>query len=91
VLIHEGIRPLHSLTQPDFRKNIYYEDVTGRRWNDRMLKSGCGREVMSLHVMNDCIYCPYCDEWFNKEQWVRPGEQTSNRADPIIFKQQPPK
>lgn len=75
-LKHIGIRPTGTLTLVDFKKKIYYEELGEekyRLWNKRMLKSGCGLEIAvnKIKEMRGCIYCPRCDEWFNKEQWER--------------------
>ena len=72
-LRHLGIRPKHSLTLIDFKKKIWeevYPSGKVRIWNLRQLNSGCGRvfEGYQLEIY-DCIYCPYCDEYFAKEQW----------------------
>lgn len=71
-LRHVGIRPLHPLTLVDFKKKIYYEyypDGSYKRWNLRMLKSGCGRATSDLIKLLECYYCPTCDEWFAVNQW----------------------
>lgn len=72
-LRHVGIRPLYSLTLIDFKKKIWeeeYPDGKIKSWNLRQLNSGCGKafEGYTLEIY-DCIYCPYCDEYFSKEQW----------------------
>lgn len=71
-LRHVGIRPLHPLTLVDFKKRIYYEyypDGTKKRWNERMLNSGCGTVTGNLVKLLGCFYCPQCDEWFSVNQW----------------------
>lgn len=69
-LRHVGIRPLYSLTLIDFKKKIWEEEVTEKLWNLRTLNSGCGKSFEGYQLeMYDCIYCPYCDEYFSKDQW----------------------
>lgn len=71
-LKHVGIRPLYSLSLLDFKKKLYYEEETEKVWTLRMLKSGCNRTVPDGYVrrdLKDCIYCPWCDEWFSENQW----------------------
>ena len=79
-LRHVGVRPLHSLTLVDFKKKLWDEiDPNGkviRQWNLRQLNSGCGKSFSGYALeIYDCIYCPYCDEYFSKEQW---NEETAN-------------
>lgn len=77
-LRHVGIRPLYSLTLIDFKKKIWEEEVTERLWNLRTLNSGCHQvfEGYTLEIY-DCIYCPYCDEYFSKEQWYEEGSDVT--------------
>lgn len=60
---------MYSLEMLNYKKQIYLEDVTGRVWTERMLRSGCESVTTQIQEMRECIYCPWCDEWFNKEQW----------------------
>lgn len=84
-LRHVGVRPLHPLTLVDFKKKIWEEvDSYGyvRRWNLRLLNSGCGRVFDGYQLeIYDCIYCPYCDEYFSKEQWRDEGEDISGDSE----------
>lgn len=71
-MIHKGVKPEYTLMRIDYKRKIYVEEITGRIWNMRMLKSGCGvtlKETDEIKEMMDCIYCPTCREWFNIEQW----------------------
>jgi len=80
---HIGIRPTYDLATSwmshqdsededvKFYKKRYFEkypDGGGRYWNERTLTSGCGKEVCGVKE-NGLIYCEFCDEWFNSEQF----------------------
>lgn len=75
IMRHIGIRPENPIHLVDFRKKIYYEDLPNgkeKRWTLRQLNSGCGKDVkgeMWLREDRGCYYCPWCDEWFSKNQW----------------------
>lgn len=73
-LRHVGIRPKHSLTLIDFKKKIWeeeYPDGKIKVWNLRTLNSGCDKSFEGYQLeIYDCIYCPYCDEYFSKDQWI---------------------
>lgn len=83
-LRHVGIRPLHPLTLIDFKKKIWeekYPDGSIRHWNLRQLNSGCGKSFSGYQLeIYDCIYCPYCDEYFSKEQWIEDVSGHSERG-----------
>lgn len=71
---HVGIKPLYPLEMLDFKRKIYLEEMPDgqiRLWNKRMLKSGCNNEISpeEFKELDECIYCPYCDEFFSYEQW----------------------
>lgn len=71
-LIHKGIKPLHELQVLDFKRKIYYEeclDGSYKLWTERQLNSGCDFIIREIKEMRGCIYCPWCDEWFSKNQW----------------------
>lgn len=70
-LKHVGVRPTHPLTL-DFKKKIYYEECpNGKRlrWTKRMLSSGCDQIIYKPREMMGCFYCPWCAEWFSRDQW----------------------
>jgi hypothetical protein len=76
---HIGIKPMYPLEMLDFKRKIYLEEMPDgqiRLWNKRMLKSGCGNtiEPHEYKEVDDCIYCPYCDEFFSYEQWESSDE-----------------
>ena len=69
---HVGIRPKYPTHQVKLQYRYEYyqeEEVTGKIWTARELKSGCGEIVQVLKTLGDCIYCAHCDEWFNKKQF----------------------
>ena len=77
MLRHVGIRPTYPLVidmtdvgQRKHRKKYeVYPDGGYRVWNDRMLKSGCNRVIRGDEKLGELIYCPFCDEYFNSEQF----------------------
>lgn len=78
ILIHVGTRPTYELQVLDFKRKLYIEEFPDggyRIWNKRMLKSGCNKTIDNdPEEMRGCLYCPWCDEWFNREQWSELGE-----------------
>lgn len=74
-LRHVGLHPTHPIELLDFKRKLYIEDFpdgTYKIWNKRQLNSGCGKTVPLTYMreMRGCIYCPWCDEWFSKKQWL---------------------
>lgn len=76
VIKHIGERPLHPLRQEkDKIKNewTYIEalpDGTKRIWTERMMISGCNKQIESTEYMYNLIFCPHCDEYFNQKQFT---------------------
>lgn len=77
-LKHVGIRPVYELTLLNWKRCLYVEELPNgkdRIWTKRMLRSGCNEVtndplVLTVDVTNEeLLYCPYCDEYFAKEQW----------------------
>ena len=73
---HKGIRPQYPIELDTSRgkrkRKTYYEDLpdgSHRIWNDRLLQSGCGKTIIYVHMEGDLIYCPYCNEWANINQF----------------------
>lgn len=73
---HKGIRPSGQLTIVESEmkrgRKLYHEELPEggyRIWNDRLLKSGCGRTIIYAQQDGELIYCPYCDEWANENQF----------------------
>lgn len=77
-LKHVGVKPKYDLElieSSGFAREIYvewYPDGTYKckYWNKRTLKEGCGEIIKDAKIRDGLIYCPYCDEWFNKDQFV---------------------
>lgn len=73
-MIHCGVRPKSVIIkQEDGRlRKTYHELLNGggyKIWNEKLLNSGCGKEIDDVERDGELIYCPWCDEWFNKNQW----------------------
>lgn len=73
---HKGVRPVGQLTtlESDIKRGhkMYHEalpDGGYRIWNDRLLKSGCGKTLDKIMRDGSLVYCPYCDEWSNEKQF----------------------
>ncbi len=77
-LNHVGIRPEHKVVISNDRKGL--KDIRGlsyeilpddsyRVWTDRMLTSGCNKEVSGDETLGDLIFCPKCDEFFSRDQF----------------------
>ena len=74
-IIHVGIRPQYKTKQKkhDIKNEwIHIEtlpDGSKVHWTERMLVSGCNKVISETSYMGDLIYCPHCDEYFNKKQF----------------------
>jgi len=73
-LVHVGIRPTHRLEYYEGRKRqeTYHEifpNGSYRIWTKKMLKSGCGKKIKTIKQLLGLIYCPYCDEYFSRDQF----------------------
>lgn len=69
-LRHKGVRPVHDVVR--INKRYYVEtapDGSTKLWTNKTLYSGCDGELVSPRVLGDLIFCPRCNEWFNKEQF----------------------
>ena len=72
-LKHKGVRPTYHVELMDYKKQLYIEICPdGRRpvWNNRMLTSGCGGLITKVVEWNGLVYCPWCKEYFSRNQWV---------------------
>lgn len=73
-LIHKGVRPAYPIEVSDFKRKLFIEELPDgdyKIWNIKLLKSGCGSILDSefITLLMGCIYCPWCDEYFSKDQW----------------------
>lgn len=71
---HSGIRPVGELREIDdgrFRSTYkeILQDGGYRLWNNKLLKSGCGKTLTELQEKDSLLYCPHCEEWFSKNQF----------------------
>ena len=76
MLKHVGVRPSGRMIgfSKDLKEipNNKYEllPLGGyRMWSSRMLRSGCNKVVSGKEMMEGLIYCKYCDEFFNANQF----------------------
>ena len=67
---HVGVKPTHELFKVD--DYVYMElfpDGMKKYWNVKTLNTGCGNVLENVVRDGDLIYCPYCDEMANKNQF----------------------
>lgn len=76
-LVHVGIRPKNKVVRfnQNHREVLGYKyelfpDGSYKLWSNRQLESGCNNVVDENVRMNDLIYCPYCDEYFSRDQFI---------------------
>ena len=81
-LIHNGVRPVNKLLSPHEAEQLGYNYPTHNHWfepigdggykiwSKRELLSGCRQEITKIVEQDGLIYCPICDEWFAKKQFV---------------------
>ena len=71
---HKGVRPVGTLRRDlDITRPTFYEDFEDggyRIWNNKLLKSGCGKSVDEIEE-NGLIWCPQCKEWASVNQYER--------------------
>jgi len=74
---HVGVRPKHKivLNADTFKlKNFeyfeHYPDGSYKIWNKRLLASGCNNFTLGDDRYEGLIYCEYCDEYFNENQFI---------------------
>ena len=77
-LIHKGIRPTHQVVKSSAdlklidKPGLSYEifpDDSYKIWTDRTLNSGCNNQIEGDIKLGEMIYCEYCDEFFNRNQF----------------------
>ncbi len=74
---HVGHRPESNVYQLDNDFKLYREDLpdgTTKFWNAKTLKSGCGNVLKNVVVKDGLIFCPYCGEMCNTNQFVEETE-----------------
>lgn len=84
-LKHVGVRPQYDIQLLDFKRKIWVEELPDgelKLWNERQLKSGCGYSTIDRGAyLENCVYCPVCDEWFSFNQWEGFDVNQSDRGD----------
>lgn len=71
-MIHVGVRPVGETTIMEGKRWELSEKLplgNVRYWDKRQLNSGCGNNVEGETNNRGLIYCPHCEEWFNKREF----------------------
>ena len=71
---HIGKSPTYPLYS---HEDVYIEilpDGSKKVWNCKTLNTGCDKEIKEPLVYEGLIYCPFCDEMCNQDQFLIEGE-----------------
>lgn len=72
---HKGIRPIYLPLEKDDdgrKRTTYYEylpDGGYKIWNNKLLNSGCGKEITVITKCDELVWCPFCNEWASESQF----------------------
>lgn len=73
---HIGKRNTYPIF-PTETDGVYHEllpDGSIKVWNAKTLNTGCDTEIDTVLVDEGLIYCPFCDEMCNQDQFLIYGE-----------------
>ena len=76
-LIHVGHKPKGEVYQEDNDFKVWREDLPDggvKYWNAVTMNSGCGNVLEPMVMKGNLIYCPFCDEMVNKNQFIQETE-----------------
>jgi len=71
-LRHVGVRPKGKVYQLETDFKVFREDLEDggtRFWNARTLNSGCGNVLEKAKLKGNLIFCPFCGEMCNTNQF----------------------
>lgn len=74
---HIGVRPSGELKRVQDSTKVWREDLGDegyRLWNAKTLNSGCGKVLDKYKVVGHLIYCKFCGELANINQFVEVDE-----------------